>query len=397
MTATFDTIEELRGLRRRVEELEAEKSPRVSITHEPLTYEARLVRDRRGFRGFRAINTRENHSYVRDFILAETRGDQQARGRLNRHRNEMEVVAEAREKIFHPDVEVDFEQRAVNWSSGQGGYFAPPLWIVEQFAYQPTPERILSRLAPQFELPVGAQSVNIPAWSAGAEVGITNLTAPVTSTATVDSAVSSAVVTIAGNYDVPMQMLEQSPQGAHLDWVAFTTMEARYGFQLEQQLLTGTGATVPQGSGNNQLLGIFNNTAVPSANNVSYTGTGESGSVGATAMFSSIGMLSAKIGQARFLPPEAYMMSTSRGAWLGSSEDSQNRPLMIADNTSEAGVWDLLGFPVYLNDAIPRTSGSTFSDRRSSVSVHVLRYMSSPSLKQAPKGLSIRPGRLPLR
>ncbi len=364
MTATFDTIEELRGLRHRVQELEAQVSPRISIVHEPLTYEARLVRDRRGHGGFRAIATRENHSYVSDVILSGMRGDQEARGRLDRHDQEMRAIGEARERIFHPDVDVEFEQRAVNWSSGTGGYFAPPLWIVEQFAYQPTPERILSRLAPQFELPVGAQSVNIPAWSAGAEMGLTPLLSPTVSTSTVDTAISSAVATIAGNYDVPMQMLEQSPQGAHLDWVAFTTMEARYGFQLEQQLFIGTGASVPQGSGNNQLLGIFNNTTIPSANNISYTGTGESGSVGATAMFGSIGQLSAKIGQARLLPPEAWMMSTSRGAWLGSSEDSQNRPLMIADNTSDAGVWDLLGFPVYLNDAIPRTSGAGFNEDR---------------------------------
>lgn len=373
MSAINDTIDELLGLRRRVAELEAQveaRSPRLSIVSEPLTYEARLVRDKNGPQGFRAVSTRENHSYVRDFIIEQTRGDQNARERLQRHAREMEVIGEARERVFHPDVEVDFEQRAVNWTNGQGGYFAPPLWIVEQFAYQPTPERVLSKLAPQFELPVGAQSVNLPAWSAGAEMGVTPLTAAPPSTSTIDTAISSAVVTIAGNYDVPIQMLEQSPQGAHLDWVAFTTMEARYGYQLEQQLIIGTGAAVPQGSGNNQLLGIYNNPAIPAANIISYTGTGQAspgttGSLaqGATSMFSYLGFAISKIGQARFLPPEAWLMSTSRVGWIGSSEDNQNRPLMIADRDG-SGAFDLIAIPVYWNDAIPRTSGTNANEDR---------------------------------
>jgi len=350
-----------------------EASPNVRILREPLTYEARLVRDRHQTTGFRAIANNQNHSYVRDFCLAEMRGDLKARERLDRHAKEMRVISEERKHVFHPDVEYDFEQRAVNWSSGTGGYFAPPLWIIEQYAVQPTPHRVLSRMAPQFELPEGAQSVNLPAWSQGAEVGANQVGAPVASQDTVDTPLSSAVVTIAGNYDVPMQMLEQSPQGAHLDWVAFSTMEARYGYQLEQQLFIGQGATTPQGSGNNQLLGIFNNTAIPAANLIQFTnggvtaeaspGTPASAAQGATSMFGFLGLAIAKVGQARRLPPETWMMTTSRAAWLGSSEDLQNRPLMIADGDG-SGKWDLISIEVELNDAIPRNSGATVNEER---------------------------------
>jgi hypothetical protein len=56
------------------------------------------------------------------------------------------------------------------------------------------------------------------------------------------------------------------------------------------------------------------------------------------------------------------MLTTSRGAWLASSEDQQNRPLMIAD-TQPDGVWDLMGYPVWVNDAIPRTSGAGQEER----------------------------------
>ena len=366
------TDPEVRALRAEVEELRAklDASPRVEITREPLTYDARLVRDKTQPLGLRAIPARENRSYIQDFVLAERSGDQNARERLARHKREMEDVGTQRQRLFHPDVAYDFEQRAVNWSAGTGGYFAPPLWIVEQFAMQPTPERCLSALAPNFELPEGAQSVSIPAWTTGIDTVPAQVGAAVPTPSTVDTAVSSAVVTIAGNYDVPIQMLEQSPQGAHLDWVAFTTLEARYAYDLEQQLLIGQGVTTPQGSGNNQLLGLFNNTAIPTANLVSYTGTGEaspgttgSPGQGATSMFGFLGLAIAKVGQSRFLPPEAWMMSTSRMGWLGSSEDAQNRPLMIADRDGTAN-FDLIAIPVHLNDAIPRTLGTGQNEDR---------------------------------
>jgi HK97 family phage major capsid protein len=374
-------IEEIRSLREEVEALRAEldkalaRSPRIQVLREPLTYEARLVRDKSSPRGFRAISPRGNASYVQDLILAETRGDMEARARLDQHAREMRIIAESRESLFHPDVDVQFEQRAVNWTNGQGGYLAPPLWIVEQFAIEPTPERVLSKLAPQFELPIGAQSVNIPAWSQGADVDVTGVGAAVSDQDVLDAPISSAVTTIAGNFNVPMQLLEQSPQGAHLDWVAFTTMESRYGYQLELQLLTGTGTSTPQGSGNNQLVGIFNNSAIPTANQINFTpgtfgpteispGTGTTTTgAGATYMFAFLGLAIAKIGQNRLLPPEVWMMTTSRMAWLGSSEDSQNRPLMIADKDG-SGVFDLIAIEVQLNDAIPRTSGALGNEER---------------------------------
>ncbi len=351
---------ELRGQVSRLEALlEEHRSPRVQVLHEPLTYEARLVRDKSGHGGFRAVATRENHCYLRD--LATYRLDMTARTRLDRHDQEMRALGEARQRIFHPDADYEFETRAVNWTNGTGGYFAPPLWIIEHFAEVPTPHRVLSAMAPQFELPEGAQSVNLPALSVGADVGVQAVggAAP-GSTSVTDTAISSAVATIAGNFDVPMQMLEQSPQGAHLDWVAFTNMEARAGYQLENQLFAGTGAATPQGSGNNQLLGIFNNTAVPTANQITYT----SGSPTATAMFTFLGQSIAQVGNSRRLPPEAWLMTTSRSAWIGSSEDIQSRPLMLTDNTKVPGQYDLIAYPVYPDEAIPVNLGAGGNEDR---------------------------------
>lgn len=358
---------EVATLRGEVQALKETRSPSVRVVSEPLTYDARLVRDPRGPLGFRAVPTRENSSYVADLASYQLRMSdwREAEHRLRRHEKEMRTLSAESSRLFHPDVEYEFEQRTVSWANGQGGYFAPPLWIIEQFATVPTPERVLSAKAPKFDLPEGCQSVNLPAWTGNsADVSVQALGTPATSVDLTDNAIQSAVATIAGNEDVPLQMLEQSPVGAHLDWAVFSNMEARYGYKLELQLLVGTGAATPQGSGNNQLLGLFNNTAIPAANQVQYTGAGEGAAAGATGMYSSIGLLPAKIGQNRLLPPECWLMSTSRGAWLASSEDQQSRPLMISDNIASSGTWDLMGYQVFLNDAIPRNLGTGANEDR---------------------------------
>lgn len=330
------------------------ESPRVSIVSEPLTYQAKLVRDHGGLR---AISTRGNYSYVRDFILAETRGDGPALNRLARHAEEMRTIATERERIFAPDVGYEFEQRAVSWASGTGGYFAPPLWIVEHFATVPTPERVLSRLAPNFDLPLGAQSVNLPAFSTGPDVDVTAVDSATPSATAVDTPISSAVTTIAGNFDVPIQMLEQSPLGAHLDWVAFTNMEARYGYKLERQLFVGSGASTPQGSGNNQLLGILNNTAIPAANIVTYTDATPTVAkmIQTSGQGGPIPQAVAAIGNNRKAPPEYWMLTTSRGAWIASGELAF--PLAL-ENMEGPGHFGLIAYEAWPNDAIPTTLGT---------------------------------------
>lgn len=354
-------------LRAEVEKLRAEvselRSPTVRVLSEPLTYGAHIVRDPRGPRGFRAISHGEPRSYVKDFVQWNKRGDRAAQERLERHGREMRVLAGQRERLLAPGASYELEQRTVNWATGTGGYSAPPAWIIDQFAVVPTPPRVLSAHAPQFDLPVGCQSVNLPRWTAGAEVGESQVGGSDTSTDIADSIVSSAVATIAGNEDVPLQMLEQSPVGAHLDWAVFSNMEARYGYQLELQLLTGTGVSGAEAtrSGNNQLLGILNNTAIPSANKITYTDATPTAAkmVGPQATQAAGGAIPqavAAIGNNRKMTPEYWMMTTSRAAWIGSQEVSMF-PLAVA-NQSGPGEFDLLAYPVAANDAIPTNLGA---------------------------------------
>lgn len=356
---TTQAQESIRALRTEVEELRTElgRSPRLEILSEPLTYQARLVRNSSG-KVVRAVSTREDHSYIGDLVLSKKRGDLYARARLDRHAQEMRVLAEQRQRIFHPDVQAEFEQRAVGWTNGAGGYFAPPLWMVEHFAVQPTPERVLASLAPQFDLPVGAQSVNIPAFQPGSGPDVQAQGSPgdpVTSPDTTTIAIGSAVATIAGNYDVPLQMLEQSPQGAHLDWLAFTAMEERYGGALETQLITGVGSVTPQGSANNLLCGILNNPLIPTANKITYTDATPSAThlltvTGGASTSGACGFALAAVGNSRKRPPEYWMTTTSRSVWIVSQEVSIP---MALNNQTGPGEYDLLTYPVKLNDAIP--------------------------------------------
>ena len=329
----------------------------MTVLSEPLTYGAHLVRDPRGVGGFHAVSNSEPRSYVKDLVLAHKRGDQRAEQRIERHAQEMRALVQGREALLAPGVA--YEQRAPNWSAGTGGYSAPPLWIIDQFAIVPTPERVLSALAPNFDLPVGYQSVNLPRWTAGADMAEQQLNAASPSTDLADSIVSSAVATIAGTEDVPLQMLEQSPVGAHLDWAVFSNMEARYGYRLEQQLITGTGpAGEATRTGNDQLLGILNNTSIPSACTVTYTDA--SPTVAKMLQTSGQGgplpQVVAAIGNNRKIHPEIWMMTTSRAAWINSGEVAVF-PLAINDQTG-AGEFDLLAYPVKTNDVIPTNLGA---------------------------------------
>jgi HK97 family phage major capsid protein len=318
----------------------------IEVTHEPLTYEPGAPQ-----------------SYFRDLALTTLNEDRAALERLERHAAELRVELPKREARIRAELErrstdldgplTGLEYRTnPSRTDGQGGYFAPPLWLIDQFATAPRVGRVLSRLAPNFALPQGAASVSIPRLTTGTLSGAQPDNTPSPGRDVVDASVTSGVVTIAGQGDVSMQLLEQSAPGAHLDAGFFKDLMEDYVAQLETQLINGSGTGV---EADTQLQGLLS--VVQSANKISYT----SGSPSATGMFTFLGQTVAAVGNNRKQPPECWLMTTSRLAWLGSSEDTQNRPLMITDRDG-SGNLDLLSFDVELDDAIPTTL-STNQDR----------------------------------
>jgi HK97 family phage major capsid protein len=273
--------------------------------------------------------------------------DQSAGERLQRHAAEMENRA------------------APSRTPGQGGFFAPPLWLNQQFATAPRPKRVLAELIPGFPLPAGAQSINLPI------ITKNNGTATrpqvddgqVADGDILDAPGSSRVATITGEADVPLQLLEQSPAGAHLDFALFKDLTEDYDAQLEYQLLFGTGTGSP--TVDYQLQGIATMAGINNQVFTSATPSFSAGTVGNN-LYPFMGQAAAQIGDLRRLPPEAWLTTTSRWSWVATSVDNGNRPIVppdlhppVHDGTGgpEAVSADL-GWPVFCDDAIPTTLGA---------------------------------------
>jgi HK97 family phage major capsid protein len=261
-------------------------------------------------------------------LIAFQRGERgDTARRLERHAREHEL-----ETRIHPDR-----------TAGAGGSFAPPLWLIGQTANVPQPGRVLADLIPNFPLPEGVSSVNVPVLTTGMTTAPAADDGNASDVDVTDSVSSSAVVTISGYDDVSQQLLDQSPQGAHLDQTLFKSLTESYNAVLEQQLISGTGT-------GGQLLGLINLSGV---NAITYT----SGTPMATGMFTYFGQAVAAVGVHRRQPPETWLMGTPRQAWIASSEDSQSRPLMVA-GAPKPGEFQLVQYPVKLDDAIPRNFGA---------------------------------------
>lgn len=290
----------------------------LAIKSEPLTYR----RD-------------SPNSYFRDLLS----GGPSARARLDRHAGEMRVEMPKREARAARPAGMEYRTNP-NRLQGQGGYGAPPLWLIDEFAGAPRPARVLADMIPQFTLPAGVASVNLPRLTTGARVAVTSDLGAVPSQDIADAAVTSPVVAITGQADIALQILEQSPPGAHFDHIVFTELSADYDAQLETLLFNGTGL-------NGQFLGVLNvPTGAGLATAVAYTDSTPTSAELLPFVAQAIG----KVGDNRLRPPEALFMRTARWAWIA-----------ITDMNLAAGPQRLI-LPVRLADAIPTTVGGSGQD-----------------------------------
>jgi len=315
------------------------RRPEVRTTREPLTYERHTPT-----------------SYFRDRALAEINGDQEASGRLQRHAAEMDIeMPRFLERVYRSAPE-GLETR-VNPSriDGQGGYFSPPLWANEAFATAPRAKRVLASLIPTFPLTAKVSEIKLPRILApGTAAEATQDVSPVPDQDFTDAAAESWVETFSGNSGCSMQLLEQSPAGAHLDHSILKDLLEDYDEALEAALFNGTGKS------HQQIAGILNLTT--GAGGVSVvTATGTKG----YEIFKELGKVAGQLGDARKVSPEVWLMRTARWAYIGSEEDEEKLPLAVPghqalppvpytfDDTRPAVAPPILGWPTYLSDAIP--------------------------------------------
>ncbi len=293
------------------------------------------------------------HSYYRDLIARQIHGSRDASERLTLHAEQMEHVR----KTWRDNAEQrlrngSFEYRVTpDRTDGYGGYFAPPLWLNQLFATANRPGRVLAGLMTRFALPPGISEIDIPIITTGTknQPAIDDL--GVSDQDFTDSSTASVVVPFAGQADVALQLLEQSPAGAHLDWAIFQDLSESYDEDLEVEVLEGIG-------GKTNLKGITNVSGIASVAFAEATPKGSK-------MWVALSKVAAQIGDGRKRPPECWLMRTARWAWLEGSEDTAERPFGLStrfylgsDDETPDPISGMMGWPVFLDDAISATLGT---------------------------------------
>lgn len=379
----FDTAEqEIRDIDTRVTELDEQQQRddqaaeiakrysvgRVEVVSEPQTY-AREA----------------GHSYFLDLARVQlNRGDgdggvSAAHERLQRHGAEIDADMPKRERARRAAAERDrdsldrdlklrgrgtvFEKRVnPNRTDGQGGYFVPPLWLVDDYIDLPRFGRTFANTVRNMTLPGGTDSVNVPKVATGTATGVqTADAAAVTSQDLTDTSVSAPVRTIAGQQDVAIQLLDQSPVA--FDEVVFADLIADYNQKLDTQCWSGSGSS-------GQLLGVLN---VSGINSVTYTDATPT----LPELYAPLMQALSLSAKNRKMMPTALFLTPSRWFWMASQLDSQNRPFILPETNApfnplalqtggdvEGPVGRVLNFPLLADGNIPANLGAGTNEDR---------------------------------
>lgn len=278
-----------------------------------------------------------DHSYFRDLWAAQIRGNRDAYARLERNNQEARDLS-----------------RTDTTSVGE---FVPPAWLLE--LYQPgirASKRVTANLVRTMSLPAGTDSINIPKITTNPTVAAqTSDNAAVNEVDTVSGTVTAAVQTFAGQNDVAIQVLEQSPLAGGFDQLIFRELMDDLDRYVDTQVLNGTGA-------NGQVKG-FVPVAIAGSQKSAYTDASPT----VPELYPSFGKVISLVTTARKDTVEALVMHPRRWYWLASSVDSSNRayvlPIASGPNNAygtqsnagiaEGPVGQIFGVPVYLDPNVP--------------------------------------------
>jgi HK97 family phage major capsid protein len=291
------------------------------------------------------------NSYLADIArLGLNQATEEVRGRLERHATE---------------VRTDPEYRALDRTDGTGGYFVPPAWLMSKWVELARAGRPYANLVTNEELPPGTDSINIPKVATGTAVTVQDGdNTAVTSVDLTDTSVNAPVRTIAGQQDVAVQLLDQSP--VNFDEVIFRDLLADHATKTNVQVISGTGS-------NGQVWGVRNTTSIE-------TVTASTTSVGS--VYSKIADAVQRVHTLRFAPPSVIVMHPRRWGWFLAATDDDGRPLVLPARNqpsnatglltavaSEQVVGEMHGLPVVTDPSLPTTLG----DGTNEDVIHVLR------------------------
>ena len=297
-------------------EIAADATPTVTIRSEAMTY---------------SKHNRET-SYLRDLAAIQVReaglDASGAMERMAQHRKEIEVEARRDPEVAKRLQEAQYEMRVnPNTTAGTGGEFVPPLWLVSQYVPFFRPGRVFANRINNQPLPPGIDVINIPRITTGSQTAIqTANAAAVTSVDIVTSSVAAPVNTIAGQEDISLQLLEQSPIA--MDGVVFQDLAADYDQRLDLQVVAGSGS-------NGQHTGVFNLSRAaglsPTVNQASYVSSTSATFFGTAA--GNVPSIISGVNQVetlRYAAPTAIWVHPRRSNWWSTQVDTvSGRPLFV--------------------------------------------------------------------
>lgn len=270
------------------------------------------------------------------------------------------------------------EQRFISRTDGQGGYFVPPLWLIDEYIPYLRAGRTFADLWRNFPLPTGTDSINLPRVTLGTATGTQpGDGAPVPGRDIQDNFVNARVMTVAGQQDAAIQLLDQSPVA--FDEIIFGDLAADYNMQLSAQLMLGSG--FPQLNGLYP-TGVLNTGGTPGPTATGFytqaaaltTAMWTSQTVSPTPFYTASAQLLSQIARTRFLPVTQLISNPMAWYALAAAADTAGRPLVVPaqqgtpfnevawDNdgpVAEGPVGRLLGVGWQVDPNIPFTFGGT--------------------------------------
>lgn len=322
-------------------------------------------------------------SYFHDLARAQVRNDRGAAERLERHAQELRVELPAREarRAARAASQMDelgtserwsaeqraaaFEQRVnPNRTDGQGGYFVPPLWLIDEYIALPRFGRPIADAVRNLELPAGTDSINLPKIATGSSTAAqTSDGGGVSSTDITDTFVNAPVYTVAGQQDVAMQLLDQSPAPG-FDTITFEDLMGDLSVRQDVYVINGSGVS-------GQPTGILQ---VSSPNAITYT----DGSPTLPELWPYWIQSISAIATNRKAPATATFCIPAHWYWGAASFAADNRPLFVPAEhgpfnalalqtgaVAEGPVGRLVtGTPVILDGNIPTNLGGSTNEAR---------------------------------
>jgi len=249
------------------------------------------------------------------------------------------------------------ENRAISRTDGAGGYFVPPLWLIDEYVPYALSGRPFANLFTLLPLPPRTDVISLPRVTLGPATGAQAADlGPAGARDLQDSAALGQVRTVAGQVDMPAAWLDQRPGDA--DAILLPQLMADYGTQVDGLMLLGSnGLGQPNGimpagaigAANLISLGNTNNTA---AQQWAFGGTG--GSVVGSPHYASAQLLSI-LGRLRAQRPTHFVVNDVVWSLMCAAADAQNRPLVPPGVHAPDATPSLHGLPLIIDPAVPAT------------------------------------------